>query len=180
MPEWPDKEGVIAKTRRRVEARLAEHPDKLRAACILWAGMLVEVLREDNIRACIQAGSASWPRVRPEQDDGVCMTHFSYVYTPGNGNGLLSTAYAVLTGARPLPEMHAWVGIPARSEIIDPTTGMWPEQCKALTGMDWPGDKPPPYFWGTAEDLERYGPVQYKPHLAACRLADLIYHNAER
>ena len=46
-----------------------------------------------------------------------------------------------------MPEMHVWVGIPDRQEIVDMTTKYWPLLCQQSAKADWPGPKPPDFFW---------------------------------
>jgi len=121
--------------------------DRPAQACLYWAHYTVEVLMALGIRAIIQAGSASWPRLRPDQDDGVSPTHHSYVWEPDSA----ATKFRLAAGD--LPEMHVWAAIPERGEIIDMTTRYWPDQCLLIQGFDWPGDKPPTFFWGTADEV---------------------------
>ena len=141
------------------------HYDGSRAgqACLYWAHYTVEVLTALGIRAIIQAGSASWPRVRPDQDDGVSPTHHSYVWEPDSA----VTKARIATGD--MPEMHVWAAIPALRQIIDMTTRYWPEQCLLIQGRNWPGNEPPTYFWGTARELP--DGVIYAPDLQAIALA---------
>jgi hypothetical protein len=121
--------------------------DRPAQACLYWACYTVEVLMALGIRAIIQAGSASWPRLRPDQDDGVSPTHHSYVWEPDSA----ATRFRLAAGD--LPEMHVWAAVPERGEIIDMTTRYWPDQCLSIQELDWPGDKPPTYFWGTADEV---------------------------
>jgi hypothetical protein len=132
-------------------------------ACLYWAHYTVEVLKALGIRAVIQAGSASWPRLRPDQDNGVAPTHHSYVWEPDS-----ATTKARLAAVG-MPELHVWAAIPARGEIIDMTTRFWPEQCRLIQRLDWPGDKPPTYFWGTADEVP--DGVVYTPDMTAIALA---------
>lgn len=132
-------------------------------ACLYWAYYTVEVLKAVGIRAVIQAGSASWPRLRSDQDDGVAPTHHSYVWEPD------STVTKARLAAGAMPELHVWAAIPARGELIDMTTKYWPEQCRLIQGLDWPGDTPPAYFWGTADELPDR--VLYAPDLKAIAVA---------
>ena len=66
--------------------------------------------------------------------------------------------------------MHSWVVIPETQEIIDMSTGSLPENCMAMTGMDWPGDKPPQYLWANTQELidNKQGPI-YLPVLDATK-----------
>jgi hypothetical protein len=132
-------------------------------ACLYWAHYTVAVLKALGIRAVIQAGSASWPRLRPDQDDGRSPTHHSYVWEPD------SVATKARLVACDLPEIHVWAAIPERGELIDMTTKYWPEQCQLIQGLGWPGDKPPTYFWGTADELP--DGVIYRPDMKAIALA---------
>lgn len=133
--------------------------DHAQNACLYWSQAAVDVLTDLGHRAIIQAGSCSWPRVFPHQDDGVSATHMSYVWDPG------SDLTREMLAQGKMPEMHVWVALPERGEIIDMTTGFWPANCLAILGMDWPGPKPPEYFWGTEEDLPNG--VVYDPDVQA-------------
>ncbi|MCI0640721.1 MAG: hypothetical protein L0Y72_24350 [Gemmataceae bacterium] len=132
-------------------------------ACLYWAHYTVEVLTALGVSAIIQAGSASWPRLRPDQDDGTSPTHHSYVWEPD------SEVTKARLAAGDLPEIHVWAAIPERGELIDMTTRYWPEQCRLIQGLDWPGEKPPTYFWGTADEVPER--VLYKPDMKAIALA---------
>ncbi len=132
-------------------------------ACLYWAHYTVELLAALGIRAVIQSGSASWPRLRPDQDDGVAPTHHSYVWEPH------SAVTRARIAANTMPEIHVWAAIPERGELIDMTTRYWPEQCRLIQGLDWPNNQPPNYFWGTADELP-VG-VVYVPDMKAIALA---------
>lgn len=125
------------------------------AACLYWAQATVEVLTRHFYRALIQAGSASWARVTPAQDDGVSPTHLSYVWEPNSA----TTRDRIRQNL--MPELHVWACLPDALEIVDLTTGFWPEQCRRALGLDWPGDLPPDYFWGTVDEVP--DGVLYKP-----------------
>src|SRR5262245_5809812 len=93
------------------------HPDvPIRSGCLYAAGAMIDVLRQCKVRACLQAGSASWVRITSEQDDGKCNNAFGYGFHSEN-----SLTVAALLERR-LPEMHVWVGVPSSQEIIDITT----------------------------------------------------------
>ena len=132
-------------------------------ACLYWAHYTVEVLKALGVLAVFQAGSASWPRLRPDQDDGVSPTHHSYVWEPDS----VVTKARIVAGA--MPELHVWAAIPEHGEIIDMTTRYWAEQCRLIQKLDWPGDKPPTYFWGTADEMP--AGVMYAPDMTAIALA---------
>ena len=143
------------------------------AACLVWAAASVAVLRSMGIKCLIQAGTASWPRIRPEQDDGVINTHFSYVWEPDSK----TTLEKVVSGE--MPEMHVWAGLPDHSEILDMTTKYLPEQAWQLCGMDWPGTIPPRYVWANVKRLP--DGVMYQPDIDACKLAIImLLHMADK
>lgn len=129
--------------------------------CVYLALATVAILRQYGIRASFQAGSSSWPRIRPEEDDGVINTHFSYVWEPRSKRTLAQLAAGVL------PEMHAWAAIPATVEIIDLSTCYLPEQCRKTAGMAWTAPAPPDYLW---TDKLPEG-VLYRPELSAIQTA---------
>jgi hypothetical protein len=130
---------------KEVEGRILSDPDlkviPASAACFYFAVFAIENLREKGVRAILQAGTAGWPRIRPEQDDGVCPTHFSYVWSPLDP----ASRIALMQGL--MPEVHVWAAIPETGEIVDFTSGKFPEQARKLVGFDWPGDLPPKYLW---------------------------------
>ncbi len=142
-----NKKAIFREVTRRVSAdpRCAEilHPGR----CLFFAIHTVKVLLEEGERAILQAGSAGWPRILPEQDNGKISTHFSYMWTPDEARSRIAVANGLL------PEMHVWAAIPSRKEIVDMSTKLWPEQAQRLGGFDWPGTVPPDFFWGTADDL---------------------------
>ena len=81
--------------------------------CLYYAHETITVLRKFHYQAVIQAGSMQWPRVRRSEDDGKINTHFAYMWSPHTAASALSVAM------RNLPEMHVWVGIMNRQEIVD-------------------------------------------------------------
>lgn len=130
--------------------------------CLWWATFTVNTLNGAGIPAQIQAGSAYWPRLRPDQDDGVSNTHFGYEYTPGPKN-----LHKIVAGH--LPEIHCWAAIVKENVIIDVTTQYWPDNAKRLCGYDWPGVLPPSFVWCRADQLP--DGVRYRPNLEAIKNA---------
>jgi hypothetical protein len=121
---------------------------------IAWQGYCVLKQWPGAPRALIQAGSAQWPRVPPELDDGVMATHFAYEWQPDSEiNRLIRSGILSIVRRRDglvgfsLPEMHVWLGCPDTGEIIDFSTGLWPAACKATLGLDWLAPLPPDYLW---------------------------------
>ena len=140
------------------------HPDVERPhkSCLYWADTTCKVLTSAGIRTVLQAGSMSWPRINPEQDDGVMNTHLSYVWEPHNH----TTIQRLMDGL--LPEIHIWCAIPETMEIVDLTTRYHQQQCQDL-GMDWLGDPPPDYLWSDQKhwpDRVRYVPDRSATYLA--------------
>lgn len=170
------KDYVIQTTRYRMEQWWNEQPDNVRGPlgsyCLWWVWHLTCVLRGMDIPAQIQAGTAYWPRLREDQDDGLptTKTQYGYKFTDCAAN------VVQIVILHQMPEMHAWVGIPGVEgfppTIIDATTQWWPELCKLRTGMDWPGDNPPPYFWS---DKVPHG-VMYAPHREAIKLCYQVFY----
>lgn len=133
-----------------------DDPTLLIGRCLdfAWEGYRIIKAWPGAPRTVIQAGSAQWPRVPAELDDGECPTHFAYEWDPGS-----DVARLVVAGIAPvvwradghaapsLPEMHVWLGCPDTGEIIDFTTGLWPLACKATLGLDWLALPPPEYVW---------------------------------
>jgi hypothetical protein len=133
------------------------------ARCFYYGIRGVEILRKAGLPAVLQAGSCTWPRIRPEQDDGKIMTHFGYLWSPHEPASQRALALGVM------PEMHVWAADPEANEIIDFSTGFFPEQAKALVGMDWPGDPPPTYLWSGPTTMPRG--AQYEPNIDAIKFA---------
>ncbi len=170
------KKDVVGEVTDRMGRWLLSQPQHARGPlgsyCVWWAFETVRVLHTLDIPAQIQAGTAYWPRLRQDQDDGLAstMTQFGYLFDPGVQN------VATVAVLHRLPEMHAWVGIPAAegfpSTLIDLTVRWWPDRCLETTGMDWPGGPPPPFLW--ADRLPKG--VSYIPHLEAIRLCYQILY----
>lgn len=143
------------------------HPEVLQTpgGCLHWAFTVVEVLKLAGVHAVVNAGSMSWPRLTPEQDDGkeTTLTHFTYLWEPDSP--------ATLENLKnfKLPEMHVWAGIPGNQEIIDLSTGYIAEHCVKGTGMDWPGPKPPAWLWCNVQNLPER--VYYTPNRQATEIA---------
>jgi len=125
-------------------------------ACLYLTWATVRALAEEGIGSVMLAGSATWPRLRPDQDDGVSMTHFGYVWDLNSDDTRLTLAVG-----EAFPELHVWAGIPETGEYVDLTAGSFPAQCLALIGMDWPGDLPPEYLWARPDQFPEG--VMYAP-----------------
>lgn len=143
------------------------------ACCLLDADALRFALCHSGIPALLQAGSMSWPRIRPEEDDGVINTHFSYVFEA------ISPATVLAIMNNRMPEMHAWVAVPPCT-IIDTTTRFLKQQCEKLTDMKWTADEPPDYLWCDTDDPEFPSGVMYRPDVVAIELANVMLDNLLR
>ena len=128
----------------------------LSCQCLEFAFQGYRIIRDwpGAPRTLIQAGSAQWPRVPPELDDGVSDTHFGYEWdTQSHFSRLVRSGVIPVMRradghlAPSLPEIHVWLGCPDTGEIIDFTTGLWPAACRATLGQEWLAPLPPPYFW---------------------------------
>jgi hypothetical protein len=143
-----DKDRIYERVRYRVERQCGENTPK---ACLFWAAHAMEALQAEGLRAIVQAGTCLWPRVRPEDFDGLPPaepTHFGYEWQPDDP----ATLARIKAGL--LPEIHVWVAVPDRAApgggvIVDFTTGYFPGNCP----FPWLGPMPPRYFWGGPGDL---------------------------
>lgn len=130
-------------------------------SCLYLAATAVVVLERHGVRAVLQAGTSQWPRIRPEEDDGVCSTHFSYMWEPFSETTLRKIREGLL------PEMHCWAAIPETGELVDPSTRYLPSQCLITAGLEWTAPLPPDYLW--ADELPPA--VVYRPDMLAIKLA---------
>lgn len=150
-----EKGEIFESVKRQVDQLIEENDnggEKLHheGACFYYAVFTVLELKKRGVMVGLQAGSASWARIRPEQDDGVMMTHFSYQWSPHEPQSQV----AMLESR--LPEMHVWALIiddPKDPVFVDLTAGYFPEQAKKLCGFDWPGDQPPKYLWSKLSEM---------------------------
>lgn len=154
--------------RRTLAAVSAEQPH-LSGNCLEFAWHGYQLIKgfPGAPRTIIQAGTASWPRLAV--DDGVSPTHFSYEWNP---DAELTRLFR--TGVIPLvprsdghlqaslPEMHVWLACPESEELIDFTTGLWPDACRQTIGEEWLAAHPPAYVWTFGSRLPagvRYAPA---------------------
>lgn len=182
-PSWPGNETVLDLAD-RVTIALAPKVDPS-GACLYAALGVMAAAHVHGRRLVLQAGTAEWPRLRPDQDDGRAdtPTHFGYVWDP---DAPLTRAW--VAGIRPmtddaqavvLPEVHCWAGDPERQELVDPTSGRFPEQCRRLVGLDWPGDRPLRRTWLPVAEVHRLGAV-YVPDERATRLLAALVADRSR
>lgn len=172
--------------RRTLAAVSAEQPH-LSGNCLEFAWHGYQIIRAfaGAPRTIIQAGSAQWPRLAI--DDGVSPTHFSYEWNADDPTTRLFTAGLTPLVRRTdghmqasLPEMHVWLACPESTELIDFTTGLWPEACRETIGEQWLAPLPPEYLWTFGSRLP--AGVRYIPDrdaidlvIALLRLQDREY-----
>jgi hypothetical protein len=136
---------IVAEARKLVKRTFPTLPT--RAGCLYHAWAACIVGKQHGHRFLLQAGSAYWPCVAPEFDDGTSHNAFGYEFD--------RVAAAGATGLGILPEIHVWACDPMAAEVIDLTTGEWPEQAKALTGMVWSAPRPPDYLWARPDEFPK-------------------------
>ena len=154
---------------RAIEARIKQVPDRP-GLCLYYTHHVASILHEHGLSPLIQAGSLQWPRIMPDEDDGVSATHFAYMWSPRS----ISSLAAMCTGA--LPEMHVWAALANTQELIDFSTRHIKAHA-ATFGFSWSAPNPPSYLWATFDHIPDR--VVYTPNrdatLLACRILDELY-----
>jgi hypothetical protein len=159
-----DRPALYRRVRQRVWPHRADASGQ-GGICLFWAGQLLLELHRLGVRATPQAGKAYWPRLHLEHCGGPDPDEaFGF-----EGN-LDSPASRAALADGDLPEIHVWVGLPDSQELLDFSTGDWPGLCQQFLGKDWPGPKPPRYFWASASQGLPAG-VCYLPSEAAIAFA---------
>lgn len=138
--------GLIRNTLRRLGGPVAENPDRL---CILKAAAgRAALLRHGAIAASFQGGSAFWPVVKPECDDGVSPNRYGYEWT------LTDAVTRLMAGE--VPEVHAWVAFAfpvSQVWILDLSAGSFARLGAAALGIAPAAVLPTPEaFWHRASD----------------------------
>lgn len=134
-------------------------------ACLYWAVVTQRLLKELGKPAILQVGSLQWPRIRPEDDDGVIHTHFSYMWDWEEAKNRMKQGL--------MPEFHAWVAVLTDPpEIVDVTTCYLPAQALELANLIWTAPAPPDFLWGGEEDIP--DGVRYRPDVKAIQVAHTI------
>lgn len=141
--------------------------------CLYWAMCTVLAAKNLGLERLgyefqIQAGTASFIRIRPEHDDGVIDNAFSYQFE-------MDEKTAMMVAQDMMPEMHCWVGCPKTGTLFDPTTGFLPEQCRETAKMAWLAPDPPPFVCFTQETAP--GWAFYAPSMEATGLAHMFIRN---
>ncbi len=158
---------IINEIERRI-AKLADRPGQ----CLYYAHHTAATLWKHGFEAVIQAGSLQWPRIRPEEDDGQVNSHFAYMWTPHDPASALAAALGNL------PEIHVWVGILDRQELVDFSTRHLKTAATAR-GMTWTAADPPRYLWSPGDQLPNW--VVYEPNreatLYACKILQELFNS---
>ena len=144
MANRKTKRMIVKKARKLVKAHFPSVAGST-GACLYLSWAVCSVAREHKINLLMMAGSAYWPRVTSETDDGVEANRFGYEWDPIEAAPHLA--------ADIMPELHVWAGDPLTGEIIDLSTGDWPKQCLDVLGVPWKAPSPPAFFWAPASSL---------------------------
>lgn len=176
MPRFDKKtKDTIVDLIRRGTKSCLPNGANIEQACLYHAYATQQILQAvltnglgPHSKCIMQAGSASWMMIKPEEDDGKINTHFSYVWEGDAHTQLIKMSMI----ENYMPEMHAWNAILSPGEppqLVDVSTKYLKEQCKRL-GMDWTAKDPPEYIWGGAFEL-RTESIIYNPSEEATKFA---------
>ena len=135
-----------------------------RAACLYHAASLIYAAHKHGVDLIMQAGTAAWPRIPLEKDDGKIHTHFAYEW-----QGMNHPATRAQIAAGIMPEMHVWAAHVEGSAIIDITTKYIPDQCRKQARMSYELPPPMDYLWATAPEIP--AGWLYRPDIEATRWA---------
>lgn len=131
------------------------------SACLQWMEVGLVYLRAHDIEAIPACGNASF---QLKADDGVSDNYLSFEW-----QGEAATARAVPVKGEPLPEMHCYIWLPKRKEIVDFSVRYLPRFAEKIGFQFEPGFEPPDYYWG---DPNRLAPrAIYIPNVDATKLA---------
>lgn len=145
-----EKDAIAGAAQRIVERFVIPPGVEPWRACLWYTfGALPFLERILKRKVIPQGGTASWRRVRDEDDDGIMPTHYSYQFDLDHP---MTTMSIVL---RQLPEMHCWLAVPSTGDIIDLSVKHQARACHENTGMQWTGDPLPEYLWLNVNDPEQ-------------------------
>jgi hypothetical protein len=168
-----DKVKLVEEARNVAENYLMPPDLPREAGCLYYAcGTLIALNRAgyslNKLR--LMAGTAMFPRIRRDQDDGKMNTHFSYMFDATGPTGLCRLPA--------MPEMHVWVATTRDYDFIDLTTKFLPVQCVKRTGERWIGNPPPDFLWCKWEHLPvDYPDYVYSPDRDAIKVAQMLAKN---
>jgi hypothetical protein len=132
------------------------------AGCLYHTAALIYAAHQHGVDLMLQAGTAAWPRMPIEDDDGEVHTHFAYEW-----QGLTDPATQKTIAAGIMPEMHVWAAHIEEGALIDITTRYLPKQCRMQGGMEWLAEAPPDYLWAPGKEIP--DAWLYTPHEDAVR-----------
>lgn len=164
------KETIVREAKALALKRFPEIEGATQGHCLIFNAALCAVANKRGVRLVLQAGTAFWPRVTPETDDGEEANRFGYEWSPDAPFSRARLAAGLL------PEIHVWAGDPETQEIADLTTGFFPQQCYDMLRVGWKAPRPPEWFWGTAHDLPDL--ASYVPNLEATLFAADVLRRA--
>lgn len=116
-------------------------------SCFYWAHAGWRVLTEYGFDVLFQAGSMSWPMVPKDRWFSEAITHFSYLWSPESERSQQAMAIGKM------PEIHIWLALPQRLEIVDFSTGTLPLAAETQQQFKWTGPRPPDFLWTTFDRL---------------------------
>lgn len=130
--------------------------DNRHMTCLAHAVAACRALRAAGLNPVLQAGTMNWLAVAPEYDDGVSATHFSYEWQPFTTSMDHVTALHRVVHLRELPEIHVWVYLRDRHEMIDLTTRYHKQRAMELCPtMRWTAPEPPATLWIQLNEASR-------------------------
>ncbi len=158
-----EKDRIVVEVRAELAQRFESIPPH--RSCLYASWTMIRRLFQEGAVPILQAGNMQWPRITREQDDGVSDSHWAYMYSPET----VASQRSMMNGE--MPEIHIWVGrLDHPQELIDINTCHFPNACKDMMRLDWPGPRPPDYLWQHPEEgLPDW--VNYKAIVDACNLA---------
>jgi hypothetical protein len=136
---------VVASARQQMQRwyddRLAEDGQNIERYCLFWAFFLMRAMHQAGLKeAQIQAGTAYWPTVAPEHDDGICDNQYGYRFTWDR----LAQSKLIM-GEQ--PEMHVWVAIAKHPVEIADLTAPFFKRRAIQEGRKWAHSDPPDFLW---------------------------------
>lgn len=145
-----EKDAIAGAAQRIVERFVIPPGVEPWRACLWYTfGAIPFVQKVLKKKVIPQGGTASWRRVRDEDDDGVLPTHFTYLF---DFDDPLTTMSLLL---RQLPEMHCWMAVPSTGDIIDLSVKHQTRACYENTQMVWQAYPLPEYLWLNVNDPEQ-------------------------
>jgi hypothetical protein len=151
-----NKETIYQQTVAQYNEWYGDDPShKINGCCLYWALTGAIIFQRHGIRSIIQAGTMQWPG---REDDGVNDTHFGYVWSPEREESQAALRAGIF------PEIHIWLALPERGEIVDFSVSFLPGLAER-DGFKWTLPPPPQYLWSTKDEMPEG--VIYSPKFQA-------------